>query len=41
MTHEKEGFYSLPGGGLDYGENIEKALTEKKIIFQKIKKAQK
>ncbi len=26
MTHEKEGFYSLPGGGLDYGENIEKAI---------------
>ena len=27
MTHEEEGFYSLPGGGLDYGENIEEALT--------------
>lgn len=26
MNHEKEGFYSLPGGGLDYGEDIIEAL---------------
>lgn len=27
MTREKEGFYSLPGGGLDYGEDLDEALA--------------
>lgn len=27
ITREKEGYYSLPGGGFDYGESVAGALT--------------